>query len=239
MANAMVLALALVAFVSDEPRPAAVTVDGELLTGPSGAALYVYHGLGLNYFCDGDCARAWPPLQAKPEDTPVGEWAPAQRPGGALQWTYKGKPVHSLGGDGTAVQPAADGVWRALRYVGPTPQVAVPPQASVHRFDASFLLTDYRGQTLYTFARDGETPACTDECLEVWPPLLAPALAQPIGLWTPVKRPDSLRQWAFHGRLVYTFSGDIAAGDRKGMDAGGVWSAVIVTDADAKQQEEQ
>jgi predicted lipoprotein with Yx(FWY)xxD motif len=109
----------------------------------------------------------------------------------------------------------------------------VPSSVQISKVGKAFFLTDFRGQMLYTFARDGKTAACKAECMEVWPPLLAPALAGPVGEWTTVDRADGVRQWAYRGRLVYTFSEDTVALEAKGADAGGVWKTIPVTQRDA------
>jgi len=52
-------------------------------------------------------------------------------------------------------------------------------------------------------------PACTD----VWPPVLAPEGAEPVGKWTIIERKDGGRQWAYDGFPVYTSILDKRPGD--------------------------
>lgn len=50
-------------------------------------------------------------------------------------------------------------------------------------------------------------------CEQLWPPLLAPADAKPVGKWTLVKRKNGENQWAFDGYPVYTSDRDRKPGD--------------------------
>lgn len=238
----LLLLLAGQMFLSDEPRPAAVQVgagaDGDLVIGPGGTPLYTYDGVDRGDYCNhSPCRESWPILTAPDDAKPVGAWSVIASAQGAKKvWLYKGTPVYSYAADKGARAATGDGLggqWHAIRYVGPTPAVPVPASVKVSKVGSAFFLTDYRGQMLYTFARDGKSPACKAECMEVWPPVLAPALARPIGDWTTVDRPDGVRQWAFRGRLVYTFSEDNVALEAKGTDAGGIWKTIAVTERDA------
>lgn len=228
------------AFVSDEPRPPSITVkDGStIVTGPKGTALYTYDGVDRGDTCSlSPCRDTWPMFEAAATDKAVGEWSVYSAAGGAHRiWLYKGKPVYTYVSDVAGKAASGDGLggdWHALHYVGPTPRLAVPPAAKVTKVGSSFILTDYRGYALYTFARDGRIPACKSECLEVWQPLLAPAVAKTVGQWSAVERPDSVRQWAYRGRLVYTFSQDTAPLQANGAGLGGLWKTIPVTEGDA------
>lgn len=224
----LLLFLAGTDILTDDPHPPAVVLAGPLATGPKGTPLYT---LADRTPCTDACLQAWPPLEAGAKDKPIGDWYPYEG-----QWTYKKQFVYYFSGDHDASKATGDGIgnkWHVIHHLGRLPQVPSPPEAKVDKSGGSFVLTDYRGYTLYTFARDGRSPACKAECLEIWPPLLASALAQPIGEWTPVDRPDGIRQWAFRGHLLYTFSEDVTPADKNGADAGGVWKLVNVTAKDA------
>ena len=82
------------------------------------------------------------------------------------------------------------------------------------------------GERLYVSDRDKNgRSSCTGGCASAWPPVYAPADAAPVGEWTVVARSDGKRQWALHGRPVYTRFHDtpeVATGD--GID--GVWHLV-------------
>jgi predicted lipoprotein with Yx(FWY)xxD motif len=62
-------------------------------------------------------------------------------------------------------------------------------------------------------------PSCTD----LWPPVLAPEGAEPVGDWTIVARRDGSRQWAYDEQPLYTsvrdqLPGDTFGGTRRGND---------------------
>ncbi len=249
MSLSLILAASLagVVTVHDAPHPASVTLgagaDGKLVTTSTGAVLYTYDGDAEGTPCANECLKSWPPFAAKPGEKPIGAWTPYPR-AGVVQWIFRHDPgyapVYTYVGDNkpnVATGDGAGGVWHALRYAGPTPKVLVPPVAAVGSLGPSFAMTSNSGFTLYTFSRDGKTPSCRGECLDVWPPLLAAAVARPIGDWTPVDRPDGLRQWAYRGHLVYTFSDDLAPGETKGAGLGGVWKTITVTQRDAAKAE--
>ena len=92
----------------------------------------------------------------------------------------------------------------------------------------SYLGTQF-GQTLYTFDLDtAGTSACTNLCVEKWPPLLvsqpeAKALVAPFGV---INRAGGTQQVTYHGKPVYTFFLDHAEGDNKGDNVGNLWHSV-------------
>jgi predicted lipoprotein with Yx(FWY)xxD motif len=53
-------------------------------------------------------------------------------------------------------------------------------------------------------------------CAQVWPPVLAPNDAKPVGKWTLLRRLDGHRQWAYDGYPVYTSILDQRPGDALG-----------------------
>jgi predicted lipoprotein with Yx(FWY)xxD motif len=53
-------------------------------------------------------------------------------------------------------------------------------------------------------------------CTQVWPPVLAPADAKPVGKWSIVTRNDGAKQWAYEGYALYTFVYDHRPGDVNG-----------------------
>jgi predicted lipoprotein with Yx(FWY)xxD motif len=53
-------------------------------------------------------------------------------------------------------------------------------------------------------------------CAQVWPPLIAPADAKPIGKWTLAPREDGSKQWAYDGYPLYTSILDRKPGDTLG-----------------------
>lgn len=53
-------------------------------------------------------------------------------------------------------------------------------------------------------------------CTALWPPVLAPADAEPVGEWTVIERRDGLRQWAYDEQPLYTSVRDRVPGDALG-----------------------
>lgn len=53
-------------------------------------------------------------------------------------------------------------------------------------------------------------------CAALWPPVIAPEGASPIGKWTVVQRADGRRQWAYDGFALYTSALDHEEGDVNG-----------------------
>jgi predicted lipoprotein with Yx(FWY)xxD motif len=84
------------------------------------------------------------------------------------------------------------------------------------------ILVDGTGRTLYLFEKDnGTTSACTASCASVWPALTAAAAptAGPGAEASKLSTADGqvANQVAYGGHLLYSFSGDSAAGDVKGV----------------------
>lgn len=74
-------------------------------------------------------------------------------------------------------------------------------------------LTDGQGMTLYTFDKDADgKSACSGKCVSNWPPFAASADAQASGAYTIITRDDGSRQWAYKGRLLYTWVKDTEPG---------------------------
>ena len=103
--------------------------------------------------------------------------------------------------------------------------------------DAPALVTVYadsKGLTLYTYDKDTEPnkSACAGDCVKAWPVAVAPADAQPTGNWTIVARDDGAKQWALHGKPLYTSVKDKKIGDNGGQNADDVWHMTAVAPAD-------
>lgn len=80
--------------------------------------------------------------------------------------------------------------------------------------------------TLYVFDRDTANSGksvCNAECASNWPPLMAPAGAQPIGNWSVVVRDNGTTQWAYQGKPLYYWIKDRKPGDATGDGVGNAW----------------
>jgi predicted lipoprotein with Yx(FWY)xxD motif len=100
------------------------------------------------------------------------------------------------------------------------------------------VLVDGEGFTVYTFANDepGSAPSCTGGCAQAWTPVpgegVTGAGAVQVDQIGSVERDDGTLQATYHGRPLYTFSGDTAPGDANGQGSGGVWFAIDVNGQD-------
>ena len=89
------------------------------------------------------------------------------------------------------------------------------------------LVTDAKGMTLYTFDKDvGGKSVCYDDCAKKWPAWLVAAGEKMGEGWTMVDRTGGTKQWAYDGKPVYTFAGDVKKGDTLGNGLGGVWHEI-------------
>jgi predicted lipoprotein with Yx(FWY)xxD motif len=100
---------------------------------------------------------------------------------------------------------------------------AAPPTVAVAENPAQgSILVDGQRRTLYLFEQDnGTTSACTAACAQVWPALTA--AAQPTAgtgadaSLLATADGQAARQVTYGGHLLYTYSGDTAPGDVKGV----------------------
>ena len=74
------------------------------------------------------------------------------------------------------------------------------------------VLVNAKGMTLYTFDKDtagSGNAICDGQCAMTWPPLTAAGDAKPMGDSTIITREGGAEQWAFKGKPLYTFVGDV------------------------------
>ena len=120
----------------------------------------------------------------------------------------------------------------------PTPPTATPTTASTSTVQTAqatvngkttTILTDTQGKTLYYFTPDTAAKvACTAACAQTWPPLLYTGSSTPT---SSTSLPGTLStlsdtngtQVEYGGYLLYTYSGDTAAGQTKGEGLFGKW----------------
>ena len=208
--------------------------------------------------CVDACTGEFPPLLAPADAEPFGDWSAVRLPDGRLQWAYQSNPLHTWsreeapgevatnvglaetanlklaerGAEAGALMPR-DG-WRVAR-LEPSRSIAVPDgiEARLGSSAQAVVLSDFEGFTLYAFdgdaARDGQT--CSDRgCETHWLPVPAPALALDVGDFSVVSRVDGSRQWAYRGRPLYRYHGDLLPGDAHGRAADERWSMAELTE---------
>ncbi len=86
------------------------------------------------------------------------------------------------------------------------------------------------GKTLYYLTSDTATHiACTGQCTTFWPPLIStglPTSSDALPHKLSIRRDANGRQVEYDGHLLYTFSGDLSAGQANGEGItgfGGTW----------------
>jgi predicted lipoprotein with Yx(FWY)xxD motif len=104
---------------ADTLLPPGVERHDGYLTDAAGRPLYTFAGdtmVGMSH-CVGPCAQAWPPLPAPADAKPIGAWTPIWRDDGAVQWTYRDKPLYTYAKDARGAAPAgeAHAEWRLAR----------------------------------------------------------------------------------------------------------------------------
>ncbi len=94
------------------------------------------------------------------------------------------------------------------------------------------ILVEGQGHTLYALTMDSPgVSTCEGNCLQNWPPLMAngtPTVGDGVqaALLGTITRSDGGTQVTYNGKPLYTYAGDLAAGDLTGQGKGGVWFAV-------------
>ncbi|AWT46749.1 MULTISPECIES: SCO0930 family lipoprotein [Streptomyces] len=218
---------------------------GEVLTDSAGFTLYRFDkdtAEPPKSACDGDCAKAWPPVPADDatagagiDDSQLGE---VTRADGSKQLTIGGWPAYRYAKDTKAGDVNGQGVggtWYALAPDGKKAKLSSLPGLSVrHDTNLGDIIVDKNGMTVYRFLKDEAWPkpvsACTGACLAKWP-AVAPVEANDTkgvkkkGLMS-FTRPDGVKQQTVNCWPIYTFSGDKAPGDINGQGVGGTWYAV-------------
>jgi predicted lipoprotein with Yx(FWY)xxD motif len=103
------------------------------------------------------------------------------------------------------------------------------------------VLTTTKGRTLYSLSAETKGRfICTGTCLSTWHPLLVPAGVKPKGpakLGT-IARPEGKTQVTFKGLPLYSFGGDMKAGDAngEGIKDVGTWHAAATSQAAPQPQ---
>ncbi|MCB5182806.1 SCO0930 family lipoprotein [Streptomyces antimicrobicus] len=208
--------------------------------------------------CDGDCAKAWPPVPAA-DASAVGAVDAALlgevvRSDGTRQLTLSGWPVYRYAKDtkpGEARGEGVGGTWHAFAPdgrkaadkkagtadgAGQGGSGGSSPVAVSRDPELGNILVDGSGNTLYRFDKDSAWPmkiGCLGSCLDSWKPAEAVDAARVTGipqeLIGSVKRPDGSTQLTIDCWPVYRFTGDKKPGDVTGHGKQGLWWAVTDT----------
>ncbi|MFG2297888.1 SCO0930 family lipoprotein [Streptomyces sp. NPDC048603] len=227
---------------------------GALLTDSAGFTLYRFDpdtAKPPKATCEGDCAKAWPPVPAGDVKAAQGQdpslIGEVVRGDGSKQLTVGGWPAYRFAKDaapGDTKGQGVGGTWFALAADGKKASKApaggggtVPagqPGLSVRK-DPKLgdHIIDKNGMTVYRFKPDTAWPMvskCTGDCLAKWPVVAPVDKADTKGItdrnYLVLDRPDGKKQQTVDCWPVYTFAGDKKPGDTNGQGVGGTWYAV-------------
>jgi len=94
------------------------------------------------------------------------------------------------------------------------------------------VLADMNEMTLYTFDgdpnRDKPSSCKATPCASPWTPVWTAQIAKPVGDFTLISRKDGLRQWAYKGKALYSFDGDLSIGDANGIGVDKQWQPALL-----------
>ncbi|MEU7057298.1 SCO0930 family lipoprotein [Streptomyces sp. NPDC046197] len=217
---------------------------GKVLTDSAGMTLYRFDqdtAEPPKSNCDGDCAKAWPPVPANDATAGAGInkalLGEVTRSDGTKQLTIGGWPAYRYAKDTKAGEINGQGVgskWFALAPDGKKASLASLPGLSVKKTELGDIVVDKNGMTVYRFLKDQAWPkpvsACTGSCLDKWPAVAPVAPEDTKGVQKKglmgFTRPDGPKQMTVDCWPIYTFSGDKVPGDINGQGVGGTWYAV-------------
>lgn len=178
--------------------------------------------------CVDQCAEQFPPVLVPAGAQPIADWSVVDRPDGARQWAYQGKPLYTSKLDAkwgeAKAQAAPDKQWSVAKPVG-TEGMVLPSAIAVQEATQApgIILVSAQGRTLYAYSGDiaKDVLPCTVQgsCVERFVPMSAPQAAQPPkGEFGLTNRPDGVRQWTFRTVPLYLYEGDREPGDVNGKD---------------------
>ncbi|MEU0793853.1 SCO0930 family lipoprotein [Amycolatopsis sp. NPDC005961] len=221
---------------------------GQVITDQNGMTLYRFDkdtAKPPKSNCDGDCAKAWPPVLSTGDvqvqgidKSLVGK---VTRSDGTEQITVGGWALYRYAKDtkaGDATGQGVGGAWYAANAKGGKAGQAAS-EAGVVKLSASNIdglgeaIVDQNGMTLYLFQKDtkkAKTSACNGDCAKTWPPVLSNGKVELQGidskLLGSIKRSDGTEQVTIGGWPVYTFAKDLKPGDANGMGVNGTWFVI-------------
>lgn len=221
---------------------------GQVITDQNGMTLYRFDkdtAKPPKSNCDGDCAKAWPPVLATGDvqvqgidKNLVGK---VTRSDGTEQITVGGWALYRYAKDtkaGEATGQGVGGAWYAANAKGGKAGQAASEAGTV-KLSASNIdglgeaIVDQNGMTLYLFTKDtkkAKTSACNGDCAKTWPAVLSNGKVELQGidskLLGSIKRADGTEQVTIGGWPVYTFSKDLKPGDANGMGVNGTWFVI-------------
>jgi len=116
MAVVLLLAMSVSSYGDDKGKPPVgvkvqKTATGQVFADSKGMTLYTFDkDTAGKSACNGPCAQNWPPLAAKAEAKPMGDWTVVTRDDGSKQWAYKNKPLYTWVKDSKPGDTSGEGV---------------------------------------------------------------------------------------------------------------------------------
>jgi predicted lipoprotein with Yx(FWY)xxD motif len=214
-----------------------IPATGNVYADAKGMSLYTYDKDDTpgKSACTGDCAKAWPAFAAPADAKPFGDWSIVTRDDGSKQWALLGKPLYTSKKDmflGDGGGNNVDQVWH-LAMFKPGEGHLTPDGVNVLEIAAAAgqALVNDQNQPLYVYDGDaGGKPTCTaDPCTIHFSPFVAAQLARAVGDFTVVDRGDGMFQWAYKGRPLYSYDGDVLPGDATGNGRDGKWHVALMS----------
>lgn len=224
-----------------------VATVGQVITDQNGMTLYRFDkdtAKPPKSNCDGDCAKAWPPMLSTGDVQVQGVdknlVGKVTRSDGTEQITVGGWPLYRYAKDtkpGDATGQGVGGAWYASNAKGGKAGQASSDAGGV-KLSASNIdglgeaIVDQNGMTLYLFTKDTKkkASACNGDCAKTWPPVLSKGKVELQGidskLLGSIKRQDGTEQVTVGGWPIYTFSKDLKPGDANGMGVNGTWFVI-------------
>lgn len=183
------------------------------------------------------CVKFSPPLLAGAKARPVGDWTPFERPEGARQWAYQGRPVYRSSLDKAPGEVNGGGFFTLLGGSANNSHVPIradmagfPPGVTTKVTAAGTILMAGIDKPL--FVRDGAglekaSAGCGADCRTGWKPYLAPTLATPSGDWSVMAIARGMNQWAYKGRPLFTYD-RVVLDPQVPLDAIPGWAPAVV-----------
>ncbi|MDX3188693.1 SCO0930 family lipoprotein [Streptomyces sp. MN03-5084-2B] len=224
---------------------------GQVLTDQNGMTLYRFDkdtAKPPRSNCDGDCAKAWPPMLATGDVQVQGVdknlVGKVTRSDGTEQITVGGWALYRYAKDtkpGDATGQGVGGAWYAANAKGGKSgqaaaagsEAAGGVKLSASKIDGlGDAIVDQNGMTLYLFQKDTKkkASACNGDCAKTWPPVLSNGKVELQGidskLLGSIKRQDGTEQVTIGGWPVYNFSKDTKPGDANGQGVNGTWFVI-------------
>jgi predicted lipoprotein with Yx(FWY)xxD motif len=144
-------------------------------------------------------------------------------------------PGSAYGSGSTSASPmtgASSGSAASMGASGTSAGMSKTVTLTIKTTEIGKVLADAKGDTLYWYSKDmkGGPSTCTGGCLSAWPVVAGkPAAAMGVmfaGKLGSVTDPGGTVQATYNGYPLYTYSGDMAAGETAGNGVGGVWHVI-------------